>query len=107
MDAGLKPNGSDESPSDSAANYFYDLKRKQEDIQQRIDIASNYLSSELKKFKRRMLQEFNGVVITFAQLQMQQQARMFETWSGFIQQKAAVDWQQNSRRPGSFVGGGQ
>ena len=28
MDAGLKNEISDENPSDSAANYFYELKRK-------------------------------------------------------------------------------
>ena len=42
-------------PSDSSANYFYDLKRKQEEIESRIQKATNYLTQELAKFKRRML----------------------------------------------------
>ena len=45
----------DDECHDSANNYYYDLVRKQEDIQERIDNASKKLTQEIKKFKKKML----------------------------------------------------
>ena len=54
-----------------STSYFYDLKCQQEDAQSRIDITTKYLSAEIKRFKKCMIQDFNAVVIGFAQLQFQ------------------------------------